>query len=198
MVRATRGAYLGIERSPLQPLLNTPWVRRLKSRVTHMPAPRVLALLDLVGAAGLRAWVAGGWGVDALAGRQTRRHYDLDLVIGNDPADIGAAGAVLASQGYRRTQTEHNPGLPMPRRQLWQQDDGHSVELLPVSLDEAPFGEPGSFAQGVIDGQPVPCLSASLQLRLHSGYPVRDIDVTDTDLLRTLLDRTRLDRAGEE
>ena len=29
--------------------------------------------------AGVRFWLAGGWGVDALAGRQTRSHRDLDV-----------------------------------------------------------------------------------------------------------------------
>jgi len=189
VIRAARVAYLGVERSPLAPLLGTPWLRRLKSLITYMPPGQVLALLDQAAAADLPTWVAGGWGVDALAGRQTRRHYDLDLVIGDDPLHIDTAGTVLAGQGYRPMQTEHNPGLPMPLRQLWQQDDGHSVELLPVPLGKPPFSEPESFAQGVIDGRTVPCLSASLQLRLHSGYPARDIDRTDSELLRGLLDQ---------
>jgi hypothetical protein len=28
-----------------------------------------------------RVWIAGGWGVDALVGRQTRIHSDLDLAV---------------------------------------------------------------------------------------------------------------------
>jgi lincosamide nucleotidyltransferase A/C/D/E len=188
-VRVARAAYLGLERSPVAPLLRTHWIRRLKSVVTCMPAGPVLELLSAAEAAGLSTWVAGGWGVDALAGRQTRRHYDLDLVVGDDPRDLGTAAAVLAGQGYRRTRAEHNPGLPMPWRHLWQHDDGWSVEVLPVPLAEPPFSEPGSFAEGVIDGHTVPCLSASLQLRMHSGYPARDIDTADTGLLHAYLDQ---------
>jgi lincosamide nucleotidyltransferase A/C/D/E len=188
-VRVARAAYLGLERSPLAPLLRTHWIRRLKSLVTCMPTAPVLELLDAADAAGLSAWVAGGWGVDALAGRQTRRHYDLDLVVSDDPRDLDTAATVLAGRGYRRTQTEHNPDLPMPWRHLWQHDDGWSVEVLPVPLTEPPFSEPGSFAEGTIDGHKVHCLSASLQLSMHSGYPARDVDTADTNLLRAFLDR---------
>jgi lincosamide nucleotidyltransferase A/C/D/E len=41
----------------------------------------VLAVLDALAHAGCRAWVGGGWGVDALVGRPTRSHRDLDLAI---------------------------------------------------------------------------------------------------------------------
>ena len=39
---------------------------------------RVLQRLDEYST---RYWVLGGWGVDALVGRQTREHRDLDLAI---------------------------------------------------------------------------------------------------------------------
>jgi len=41
----------------------------------------VLAILGALDATGTRLWVAGGWGVDALVGRQTRAHRDLDLLV---------------------------------------------------------------------------------------------------------------------
>ena len=195
VVRVARAAYFGVERSPLAPLLRTAPVRHLKSRITYMPAARVLALLDLLDAAGVTAWVAGGWGVDALAGRQTRRHYDLDLVISDVPGDYRKVTDVLTGEAFRLAETEHNPGLPMPLRHLWQHDDGSSVEVLPVALLDPPFGWPDDaapgppFTHGTITGRPVPCLSATLQLTLHSGYSTRDIDAIDTDLLRTHLNQ---------
>jgi len=190
LVRAARAAYLGIERSPLAPLLRLPGVQRLKARITYMPAARVLALLDLLDAAGVRAWVAGGWGVDALAGRQTRRHYDLDVLISEESGDLDRVARVLSREGFRLAESQCNPGLAMPWRYLWQHDDGSSVEVLPVALRDPPFSTAaGPFTHGTIDGRPVACLSAALQLTLHSGYPPRDVDVTDTDLLRAHLDQ---------
>ncbi len=194
-VRATRAAYLGLERSGLGPLLNVGPVQRLKARFTYMPAWRVLAVLDVVAATGVQAWVAGGWGVDALVGRQTRRHYDLDLVIGDHPVEYLKVTEALGRQGFRLAQSQFNPGLPMPQRYAWNHDDGHGVEVLPVALQQPPFNraeaqarsvEP-AFTCGNIDGRSVPCLSAELQLALHTGYRQRQIDAGDISLLRALV-----------
>lgn len=38
-------------------------------------------VLDLLSDADVETWVSGGWGVDALVGRQTRTHRDLDLLV---------------------------------------------------------------------------------------------------------------------
>src|SRR5689334_1515053 len=51
-----------------------------------MHAADVLAVLAALDGAGIPAWLDGGWGVDALAARQTRPHSDLDLVIALDQA----------------------------------------------------------------------------------------------------------------
>jgi Aminoglycoside-2''-adenylyltransferase len=41
----------------------------------------VLAVLDLAEESGVRLWVDGGWGADALLGEQTRKHGDLDVPV---------------------------------------------------------------------------------------------------------------------
>jgi hypothetical protein len=47
---------------------------------SSMSAADVGTVLGIAHAAGFdRVWIAGGWGVDALVGRQTRIHSDLDL-----------------------------------------------------------------------------------------------------------------------
>lgn len=186
LVPAARAAYLGLERSPLAFLLRLPGVPWLKSRVTYIPESRVVALLDALAAAGVSSWVAGGWGVDALIGHQTRRHYDLDLVVSDTPDNIERMGQVLSRAGFRPGVREVNPGLAMPVRHLWQDDIGHSVEIMPVTFGTPPFseGEP-LFAGGVIGGRPVPCLSARLQVALHQGYEARGVDLADMEALRT-------------
>jgi Aminoglycoside-2''-adenylyltransferase len=55
-------------------------------------------LADLTGA-GCSVWVAGGWGVDALVGRQTRLHRDLDLAL--DARNETVALRALERRGYR-------------------------------------------------------------------------------------------------
>lgn len=56
---------------------------------------RVLEALDHVG---LRVGITGGWGIDALLGRQTREHGDIDL--GLDATDVDRAVAALSDLGY--------------------------------------------------------------------------------------------------
>ena len=47
----------------------------------------------------ITVWIDGGWGVDALLGRQTRVHSDLDIAIQQE--DAANIRALLESQGYR-------------------------------------------------------------------------------------------------
>jgi lincosamide nucleotidyltransferase A/C/D/E len=47
-------------------------------------APAVLRVLGTLADAGTSVAVAGGWPVDALVGRQTGEHVDLDLAIDED------------------------------------------------------------------------------------------------------------------
>jgi lincosamide nucleotidyltransferase A/C/D/E len=171
-------------------------VQRIKYRIIYTPACRVLAILDLLAAAEVRVWVAGGWGVDALLGRQTRRHCDIDLVIGDDGPPYQQVAQVLAGEGFRFVGAYHSPGIPIPWCHAWRHDAGHKVEVLPVPLDEPPFAADSAdiggvgqlFTEGRVDGRPVPCLSAELQLLLHTGYPQREIDNHDVALLRAYLD----------
>ena len=71
-----------------------------------MNAPEVLQVFDALDEAGIRHWVAGGWGMAALAGRQTRQHRDLDLAIDSD--SLGSCLAALGRLGYE-AQTDWLP-----------------------------------------------------------------------------------------
>jgi lincosamide nucleotidyltransferase A/C/D/E len=137
-----------------------------------------------------RVWVAGGWGVDALVGRQTRAHRDLDLAL--NAHDEIAAIKTLQRRGYR-VQTDWRPvrvELVAPGRG-W-------VDLHPVIFDAVGHGRqtgtdgghfdypPEAFDQGVLDAQPVPCLSRERQMRFHTGYEPRAIDLHDLHLLAQL------------
>ena len=46
-----------------------------------MNQEKVLELLELFEASGIEVIVDGGWGVDALLGKQTREHEDLDIAV---------------------------------------------------------------------------------------------------------------------
>ncbi len=195
IVRVGRTVYPAVVESPVGWLLRRSPVERIKYRIIYTPSWRVLAILDLLAAAVVPAWLAGGWGVDALLGRQTRRHCDIDLVIGDDDSSYQQVAQILSREGFWFARTQYTPGIPIAWCHIWRHDAGHKVEVLPVPLHEPPFTAVGddaggagqAFAEGSIDGRPVPCLAAELQLLLHRGYPQRKIDNNDVALVRSYL-----------
>ena len=78
-----------------------------------VPAPlsasHLLDVLRVLDAAGIAVSIEGGWGVDALLGRQTRDHADVDLALERN--DCEAAASALAARGYRHDMSDR-PGLP--------------------------------------------------------------------------------------
>ena len=151
----------------------------------------VLMVLDRLEAAGLVAWLDGGWGVDALVGFRSRPHRDVDLVVARD--DRPAVQAALAVVGF-----EHDPtAVPgLPARVLLADPGGRQVDLHLVVFDGQgngwqevgedawgayPAGDLTAF--GTVGGRRVRCISATLQVRHHLGYPLTDTDRHDLRLL---------------
>jgi lincosamide nucleotidyltransferase A/C/D/E len=66
-----------------------------------MKADDVLSVLAILRSAGTDIWVGGGWGIDALLGRQTRQHRDLDLM--HRESQEPAVVAALAEAGFAET-----------------------------------------------------------------------------------------------
>jgi 2'-5' RNA ligase len=153
---------------------------RLSTTIYHsppMPGTAVLAIVGALRAAGVRCWISGGWGLDALAAEHTRTHHDLDLIV--EERDMPRAEEVFADLGFREWWRAVSD-LPLQTQVVLQAGDaGLAVDLHPLDLSSTHI----EFATGTIDGQPVPCISASLQTRLHTHYrPPR----SDVAVLRSL------------
>jgi lincosamide nucleotidyltransferase A/C/D/E len=136
----------------------------------------------------VRAFVDGGWGVDALLRRQSRPHADLDLVVGRGDVER----ALDALPGF-----EHDaaawPGLPARLALLDRSDraldlhlvdfdgDGNGTQVTP----DGPCSYPAAdlLAEGTIAGRTVRCVSAGLQLEHHVHAHPRDIDRADMQAL---------------
>jgi len=156
------------------------------------PWAEVARVLGALGTAACRVWVAGGWGVDTLVGRQTRPHRDLDLAVHAD--DEAAVVVVLEHLGYR-VATDWRP----VRVELVAPGRGR-VDLHPVAFDARGHGHQAdhdgghfaypraAFAVATLHGVVVPCLSAEQQVRFHQGYEPREVDLHDLGLLADLAD----------
>lgn len=154
-----------------------------------MTAEDVLEILAALH--GADVWIGGGWGVDALVGRQTRPHDDLDLMhrVDQEPQVLAA----LAAIGFEETLSWR------PVRFVLTDPAGRDIDLHPLrfaadgSAEQSsltpgePFRYPANcFVTGTILGTTVACLSAEQQLHFHQGYEPRERDLHDLALLRTL------------
>ena len=149
---------------------------RVRRRLLPVRSADVLSIVDVLGEAAVPAWLAGGWGVDALLGRQTRRHADLDLALDANGDVEWRACSALRRLGFQPTEDRDLDGTWISRRLRLQDDTGRIVELLCVDLAGLATG---ASAQGTIDGRPVACLSPGVQLTLHLGYRPDGIQRSD-------------------
>src|SRR5213082_2375944 len=94
--------------TPARRLLDGDLARRLRLRAgREMTAARAREIVDRLEAVALPYSVSGGWGVDALLGRQTRPHLDLDIVVDASLPDLrGRVDAALGPLGLQLTGTE--------------------------------------------------------------------------------------------
>lgn len=145
----------------------------------------LLELLTTAQRMGIAIWIDGGWGVDALLGRQTRPHNDVDVVIEREHAE--AFVAELTVLGYREIVVEYTTAS----HTVWQTEDGRIVDLHLIVFDEdgiahyegESYPPRGLDATGTIGGVAVRCVSAEAQLLFHQGYEHTETDVHDVLLL---------------
>jgi len=148
--------------------------------------------LLVVRSVGCRFWLEGGWGVDALAGRQTRSHRDVDVDVDIDCDFEHEVLRALEDLGYV-IETDWRPNrveLVAPGRG-W-------VDVHPLVIDthgsarQAALGGgwhdfPASyFTVGHLGDVSVPCFSVEAQRLFHSGYELRDIDKHDLAVIDRL------------
>ena len=172
--------------------------------MTGAEVVRIVAYLEETG---IRLWLDGGWGVDALAGEETRAHGDLDAAVELDKTDLVIAA--LVPLGFRVEVDDR------PTRLVLAASDGKRVDLHALVFDEegngrqigagpnggdAIYPAQGLTGKGIVCGRPVPCLTPELLLRHHTGYEPTSKDRHNVRLLceqfglptpRAYLDRVR-------
>ncbi|MEY2422246.1 MAG: hypothetical protein QOI95_2313 [Acidimicrobiaceae bacterium] len=136
----------------------------------------VLDVLDLVP----DAIVDGGWGIDALVGRVTRAHDDLDLVVPLARAD--AIADALRPAGFT-SRVDEPPARIVLSTPYDQRVDLHVVTPSERGMVQQVDGG-GRFtyalhAEGKILGRKVRCLSSGMQVVTHSQYEPDEQDVAD-------------------
>jgi lincosamide nucleotidyltransferase A/C/D/E len=139
--------------------------------------------------AGVEVWVDGGWGVDALLGKQTRSHKDLDIAI--QEKHVGLLREVLLMRGYREVRLED----ARPWNFVLGDESGREIDVHVIVLDDRGNGVYGPaekgemypaaslIGTGTIDGQTVRCISPEWSVKFHSGYELKEKDFRDVSAL---------------
>jgi lincosamide nucleotidyltransferase A/C/D/E len=178
-----------------------------------LSASDALELYRLLASRNVRSWVMGGWGVDALLGRQTRPHHDLDLLVSVD--DLGRLQDMLLDHAFALkliwegenhwidVQGTQNPTAFVETDRRGRELDIHVIQLVPgrvpVPLCNVPwiFDDHSLAGVGTIAGAPVQCVSAETQLQMHTGYDLPQHHERDLARLRELVsDATPEDRGA--
>ncbi len=153
-----------------------------------MQSNDVLQIVTWLERAGIPVWLDGGWGVDALVGRQTRLHDDLDVVIALH--HVEPAQQILGACSFVVTVDE------LPTRFVLCDDHDRRIDFHPVTFDTTGGGiqhlqdgstfryPPEGFSgTGSIDERSVRCLTAEVQMLCHTGYVPDENDQHDVQLL---------------
>lgn len=155
-----------------------------------MDASTVRRLVAQLEQAGIPVWLDGGWGVDALLGRETRPHHDLDVIV--RVSDVPKALELLQPANFivREGSIPHAFVLAGPSgdeldfHTVTFQSDGTAVHRMDNGSDWV-FPADAFTGVGTVDGASVQCLSAVTQVRCHAqGYAPSEKDFRDMELLQ--------------
>ena len=137
----------------------------------------IKAVVNALGAAGISAWLFGGWGLDARIGRITREHGDIEFWL--ERTDAGRSKALLAEAGATVLATQPPvesceftwDGVDFSTAYFDRQPDGSFIQLLGRWSDW--LFPPGSFGDepGMLDGAPVLVMSVAGMLAMKGQYP---------------------------
>lgn len=159
-----------------------------------MDVDEVVRVIDWLDERSVVYQVNGGWAVDALLGRQTRTHGDLDIFV--DSTEVDPLIEWLSGRGYEVVEDWRPIRVEL-------RSEARAVDIHPMELDAAGDGVQRGFgdetfahrardrAVGMILGRPVVVASAVKLMELRSGYELRPEDHHDLDLLRDLGDDRR-------
>src|SRR5215207_8228576 len=141
-----------------------------------MPADHVVGIYNLLESHGIKIWVDGGWGDDALLEEQTREHGDLDIAI--QERDLYQMRELLGERGYHDKGEQH----ARPWNFIIQDQSGHEIDVHAINLDIAGNGIYGPEEDGVmypassltaigsIAGRPVCCICPDDMVKWLFGF----------------------------
>ena len=149
-----------------------------------MQAEDVVELYNLILSNNIKLWIDGGWCVDALLGKQTREHPDLDIAVKRE--STAKLHELLIANNYF-----HKPTLDASEFNYVMEDpDGKLIDVHVFDFDEKgnnTYGieYPISSLKGIgsINGKTVMCISPEWIYKFKTSYEPKDKDIKDVQAL---------------
>ena len=150
----------------------------------------LMTIINLLENANIKYWIDGGWGVDILAGKQTRNHRDIDVNF--DAQHTEKLLNLLFEYGYK-IDTDWKP----VRIELYSEKYGY-LDIHPFILNEDGTSKQADLEGGfyefekdfisnaIFEEKTIPCISLKGQKIFHSGYELRDKDKQDIAVLESI------------
>jgi lincosamide nucleotidyltransferase A/C/D/E len=150
----------------------------------EMTGENVIMIIDLLEKNGIEVYIDGGWGVDALLGKQTRKHDDLDIALPHK--FVPKLRELLEIHGYKDVPRDDTRDCNF----VMGDEKGHWVDVHSYTFDKngkLVFGiayEPNHLIGiGTINGYSVKCIPPDVMVKFHTGYDVDEKDYHDVKAL---------------
>lgn len=149
-----------------------------------MQVDDLIQIMQLLHENQIEVIIDGGWGVDALLGRQTRDHEDLDIAI--DHTDSPAIHRILEEHGYHEVPRNDSHA----DNYVMEDEDGHLIDIHTFHFDslgklveglDYPFESINGL--GSINGFMVRCITVEWMVKFHTGYQLDENDYLDVKAL---------------
>lgn len=134
-----------------------------------MESKDVLRIYNLLEKNGISIWIDGGWSVDALLGKQTRTHKDLDIAI--ESKDVSKFQEVLENKGFTSTKGDGEWNI------IVRDDMNREIDVHIFIYDEKGEVVEGIMypteslkGKGEIDGQSVRCITPKYQIEFLAKW----------------------------
>jgi lincosamide nucleotidyltransferase A/C/D/E len=152
----------------------------MENNIPEMTMCDVIEIVQLFNRYHIEFCVDGGWGVDALLGKQTRPHADLDIAIQHK--DSLQVRTLLEARGYSDVERANSSDFNF----VLGDDRGHQIDIHTYTFDAdgnhiygIPYPLESLNGTGLLSGYSVKCISPEWAVKFHTAYQFDEDDYRD-------------------
>jgi lincosamide nucleotidyltransferase A/C/D/E len=150
------------------------------NNIPEMTVHDAIEIVQLFNQHYIEFYIDGGWGVDALLGKQTRPHADLDIAIQHK--DALQVRTLLEARGYSDLPRTDSSDFNF----ILGDNQGHQIDIHTYTFDAGgnyiygiPYPLESLTGTGSVDGYLVKCISPEWVVKFHTAYQFDEDDYRD-------------------